>query len=174
MATAALACPHFPFARPRDVELAVEYAELRKHNPVSQVELWDGSHPFLFVKHKDITKVLMDDRLSKQRNRHGFPEMSASGKEAAKNKPTFVDLDPPDHMQQRSMVEPVFSKESVDKMRPQIQETVDDLLNSMVKARDKTPVDLVENFALPVPSYTIYRILGVPLKDLDFLTQQNA
>jgi fungal nitric oxide reductase len=27
--------------------------------------------------------------------------MSAGGKEAAKNKPTFVDMDPPQHMQQR-------------------------------------------------------------------------
>jgi hypothetical protein len=36
-----------------------------------------------------------------ERSRPGFPEMSAGGKEAAKNKPTFVDMDPPQHMQQR-------------------------------------------------------------------------
>jgi len=36
-----------------------------------------------------------------QRTRPGFPELSAGGKEAAKNKPTFVDMDPPQHMQQR-------------------------------------------------------------------------
>ncbi len=67
---------------------AIEYAKLRATNPVSRVELWDGSHPFLVVKHKDITKVLTDDRLSKQRHHPGFPEMSRGGKEAAKNKPT--------------------------------------------------------------------------------------
>lgn len=174
MATAASAYPHYPFARPRDVEPAVEYANLRKSNPISQVELWDGSHPFLVVKHKDITQVLTDDRLSKQRQRPGFPEMSAGGKEAAKNKPTFVDMDPPDHGKERGMVEPTFSKESVDKMRPRIQKTVDDLLDAMLKAGGTEPVDLVENFALPVPSYIIYGILGVPFKDLEFLTQQNA
>jgi fungal nitric oxide reductase len=174
MATAAPADAHFPFARPRDVEPAVEYAKLRETNPVSQVELWDGSHPFLVVKHKDITQVLTDDRLSKQRQRPGFPEMSAGGKEAAKNKPTFVDMDPPDHGRQRGMVEPIFTKESVDKMRPQIQRTVDDLLDVMFQAGGKEPVDLVEKFALPVPSYIIYAILGVPLEDLEFLTKQNA
>jgi nitric oxide reductase len=53
------------------------------------------------VKHKDICSVLTDERLSKQRQRPGFPELNAGGKEAAKNKPTFVDMDPPQHMQQR-------------------------------------------------------------------------
>jgi len=45
--------------------------------------------------------VLTDDRLSKERTRPGFPELSEGGKLAAKNKPTFVDMDPPQHMQQR-------------------------------------------------------------------------
>ena len=174
MATTAPADPQFPFARPRDVEPAIEYAKLRKTKPVSQVELWDGSHPFLIVKHKDITQVLTDGRLSKQRQRPGFPEMSAGGKEAAKNKPTFVDMDPPDHGRHRGMVKSTFSQESVDKMRPHIQKTVDDHLEAMIKAGGKEPVDLIENFALPVPSYIIYGILGVPLEDLEFLTQQNA
>lgn len=35
------------------------------------------------------------------RKRAGFPELSAGGKEAAKNQPTFVDMDAPQHMQQR-------------------------------------------------------------------------
>jgi nitric oxide reductase len=30
-----------------------------------------------------------------ERTRPGFPELSAGGKLAAKNKPTFVDMDPP-------------------------------------------------------------------------------
>jgi fungal nitric oxide reductase len=166
-------CPPFPFSRPRDVEPPVEYAELRKSNPVSEVELWDSSHPFLVVKHKDITQVLTDDRLSKQRQRPGFPEMSAGGKEAAKNKPTFVDMDPPNHDRQRGMVESVFTKENVDNMRPHIQKTVDDLLDAIIKTGRKEPIDLVAKFALPVPSYIIYGILGVPLEDLEFLTEQN-
>jgi len=131
----------------------VEYAQLRRTERVSRVELWDGTHPWLVVKHQDITKVLTDDRLSKQRQRPGFPEMSAGGKEAAKNKPTFVDMDPPDHMKQRGMVEPFFTKQSVDSLRPHIQATVDRLLDIMLKKGGKSPMDLIENFALPVPSY---------------------
>ncbi|KAH6682981.1 cytochrome P450 [Halenospora varia] len=166
--------PKFPFARPSGYEPPLEYAQLRATNPVSQVELFDGSIAWLVVKHKDILQVLTDDRLSKQRNRPGFPELSAGGKEAAKGKPTFVDMDPPEHMQQRGMIESLFTKEAISNLRPHIQKTVDDLLDTMVKEGGSTPVDIVEKFALPVPSYIIYGILGVPFEDLPFLTQQAA
>lgn len=120
--------------------------------------------------------------------------MSAGGKEAAKSKPTFVDMDPPQHMQQRSMVESLFTWEAIDKLRPYIQQTVDHLLDALVKEGCEKPVELVDKFALPVPSYVslsfvtsrsvvrtdhiiiqiIYSILGVPFEDLAFLTQQNS
>lgn len=51
------------------------------------------------------------------------------------------------------MVEQSFSKESVEKLRPHIQKTADDLLDAMLKAGGKEPVDLVKQFALPLPSY---------------------
>lgn len=53
----------------------------------------------------------------------------------------------------RGMVEPIFTKENIDTMRPHIQSTVNDLLDAMLKTGGKAPVDLVEKFALPVPSY---------------------
>lgn len=57
--------PKFPFSRPSDYQPALEYAQLRANNPVSQVELFDGSLAWLVVKHKDIRSVLTDQRLSK-------------------------------------------------------------------------------------------------------------
>ncbi|MCJ1425039.1 hypothetical protein MMC29_002927 [Sticta canariensis] len=166
--------PKFPFSRPAAAEPPAEYARLRATDPVSKVELWDGSHAWLVVKHKDVCSVLTDERLSKERTRPGFPELSAGGKAAAKNKPTFVDMDAPQHMHQRSMIEPIFTREHIDAMRPHIQKTVDSLLDNMIKEGSEKPVELVEKFSLPVPSFIIYGILGVPAKDLEYLTQCNA
>lgn len=51
------------------------------------------------------------------------------------------------------MVESLFTKEHIDSTRPHIQETVDKLLDTVIKEGGSEPLDIVEKFALPVPSY---------------------
>lgn len=52
------------------------------------------------------------------------------------------------------MVESLFTPKHVKKLQPYIQKTVNDLLAAMKKKGCANgPVDLVKEFALPVPSY---------------------
>jgi fungal nitric oxide reductase len=51
------------------------------------------------------------------------------------------------------MVAPFFSQEHTNAMRPHIQKTVDSLLDNMLKVGGEKPFDIVDKFALPVPSY---------------------
>lgn len=52
------------------------------------------------------------------------------------------------------MVESWFTPEKVKSMQPYIDKTVNDLLERMKsKGCASGPIDLVEEFALPVPSY---------------------
>lgn len=55
------------------------------------------------------------------------------------------------------MVEPLFTPGQVNAMRPHIEKTVDSLLDAMAKEARGKPVDIVERFALPVPSYLSLR-----------------
>lgn len=61
----------------------------------------------------------------------------------------------------RNMVAQAFTKEHVESMRPEIQATVNRCLNEMVMGGCEKPVDLVEKFALPVPSEVCYCLLEI-------------
>jgi hypothetical protein len=69
------------------------------------------------------------------------------------------------------MVTAPFMIRRIEAMRPGIQQIVDGLIDEMLAG--PKPVDLVEAFALPVPSLVICRLLGVPYADHDFF-QRNT
>lgn len=163
----------FPFKRPRTYDPPAEYAKLCAKEPISKVKLWDGSEPWLVTNHSGVCKVLEDERLSKIRTRPGFPEMGPGGKEAAKVRPTFVDMDRPEHTKQRGMVEHVFTKEYAEKMRPRVQEITDECFKEMKKQGCEPSYNLLK-FAMDVPMIVICEMLGIPRKDMPFVTDCNA
>jgi nitric oxide reductase len=146
---------------------------LRLTDPVSHVKLWDGTLAWLVTRHADVRDVLSDPRFSKVRTCPGFPELGPGGRKAASShKPTFVDMDPPQHTRQRNIVAPSFTLEAVSCLLPFIQSTVDERIEAMKVGPQ--PVDLVQSFALPVPSLTMLYMLGIPEKDLSFLLTCNS
>lgn len=168
--------PHFPFKRPHGAEPPLEFAKLRKDCPVSKVSIVDDkSWAWLLTKHADIRKVLCDnEHFSKIRTRPNFPELTEGGRLAAfANKATFVDMDPPEHTCQRNMVAPTFTPSNVKTMGFMIQGIIDKQIKEM-KAATTPSVDLVASFSLPVASNVMYRILGIPTKDMAFLAKCNA
>ncbi len=166
--------PNFPFSRPPGSDPPVEYTKLRAQCPVSKVKLWDGTHAWLVTRYRDVCSVLTDEHLSKIRTHPGFPELGPGGKAAASHKPTFVDMDPPEHTVQRAMVSSMFTRQYAEIMRPSIQDTVNVSIKTMMATDCKEPVDLVENFAVIVASQIIFGLLGIPNKDIAFLNSCNA
>lgn len=167
--------PSFPFKRPAQFpsEPPLLFRELRNTDPVSLVKLWDGSLAWLVTRHSDVCFVLSDNRFSKVRTCPGFPEFGPGGHKAAlSHKPTFVDMDPPQHARQRDFIEPSFTLEAVSILLPFIQATVDERIKVMKTGSQ--PSDLVQSFALPVPSLTMLHMLGIPEKDLPFLLTCNS
>lgn len=76
----------------------------------------------------------------------------------------MLDLDPPDHTRLRSLVHKAFTPSLVEQMRSRAQAIADDLLDRVVSTGE---MDLIKEFALPLPMIIITEILGVPAKDRD-------
>ncbi len=71
----------------------------------------------------------------------------------------MLDLDAPDHTRLRALVQKAFTPRLVEQLRPRIQTLTDDLLT---KAQRDNRIELLSEYALPVPLTIIAELLGVP------------
>jgi cytochrome P450 len=81
-------------------------------------------------------------------------------------------VDPPMHTRLRRMIMPEFTMHRLARLQPRIEAIVAERLDAM--ARIDGPVDLLREFALPVPALTICELLGVPYADREFVQQASA
>src|SRR6202020_2364989 len=90
-------------------------------------------------------------------------ELTAAGAPPpAQVPPGFLFLDPPDHTRLRKLVSKAFAPKVVSALQPDIQSLVDGLLDRIA---EKGRLEVVEDFAYPLPVAVICRLLGVPLDD---------
>lgn len=76
----------------------------------------------------------------------------------------MLDLDPPDHTRLRALVHKAFTPSLIVQMRDRIQTLADELLDAVAR---KGEMDLINDYALPLPMTIITEILGVPTSDRD-------
>jgi len=139
-----------------------ELGAIRKTEGVREFINAFGMQSYLITRHEDIKAVLADhERFSNERPVgfaiQGVPQPSEE--EAASNRTgNLLGLDPPEHSRLRRMLTPEFTIRRMKRLEPRIVEIVDAQLDAMAKAGP--PVDLVENFALPIPSLAICELLG--------------
>lgn len=131
------------------------YAELREAGPV--VQQADGS--YLVGTYHEIAALLHNPRISADPR-----SLTASPEEAPK--PPFLRLDDPEHHRLRTLAMrpfgPPHSPGRIDAMRGQITEITKELLDGL---KDRTRIDIVDDFAYPLPVTAICRLLGVPRED---------
>jgi cytochrome P450 PksS len=139
---------------------------LRATEPVFRTALPDGTTVWLVTGYEDVLALLRDERFTKNRRRALTPQQA---RKLPWTPPMFrplernmLDLDPPDHTRLRSLVHKAFTPHLVEKMRTRVQTLADELLD-MVGPRGE--MDLIKDYALPLPMTIITEILGVPTKD---------
>lgn len=156
-------CPYHP---------PTEYrSEHRGQQPVSPARLFDGRTVWLVTGHTEARSLLVDQRLSSDRENPAFPFFAERLAGTTLRRVELLGVDDPEHNVQRRMLIPSFTVRRTAALRPQIQETVDRLLDTMVE--QGPPADLVDSFALPVPSMVICALLGVPYDDHEFFEAQS-
>ncbi|MBD0744993.1 cytochrome P450 [Streptomyces sp. CBMA152] len=155
-------CPYHPPAG---------YEPARQEGPVGRVTLFDGRSVWFVTGHAEARALLVDPRLSSDRLDPGFPLPMERFTALRRRRTELLGVDDPEHNTQRRKVIPGFTLKRTAALRPMIQQTVDDLLDTMVAKGP--PADLVTAFALPVPSMVICALLGVPYDDHDFFEVQS-
>ena len=146
------------------------YADLRERAPIHRNDLgfW------VVARHADCLAVLRDRRASSDNLNVAVDRMPQGLRTpVAEDDPMaaamvemrpFLFRDPPDHTRLRGLVSKAFTPKVVEALRDRTQQVVDELLDAAMEAGE---VDLVEEFAYPLPVRIICDMLGVPVEDQD-------
>ena len=153
-----------------------ELREVRETDGVRTVTNSFGMQVYLVTRHEDIKDVLADHERFSNARPPGFvvpgaPPIS-EGEQASARAGNLLSLDPPEHQRLRRMLTPEFTIRRMKRLEPRIVEIVDAQLDAMENAGP--PTDLVENFALPIPSLVICELLGVPYDDREDFQRRSA
>jgi cytochrome P450 len=134
------------------------YEKLRKDTPLFKVMFPQGEFGWMITRYEDAVQILKDSRFSKDMvKRYGSDGQSIFSS-------NMLFSDPPDHRRLRGLVQKAFTPKLVADMRSHIQSIADDLLDNL-PSQEK--MNLIDEFAFPLPIIVISEILGVPLEDRD-------
>jgi cytochrome P450 len=155
------------------------FAQMRDEDPVFCQPGIDGETMIWFLtRHDDVVAVLLDDERFVR-----DPALALEAEELAawrRDLPELLEFteqhmlnrDGADHRRLRRLVTRAFTPRMVEQLRPRMQEIADELLDA-VEARGE--MDLVDDYAFPLPIAVIAELLGIPLADRDrFRRWSNA
>jgi pimeloyl-[acyl-carrier protein] synthase len=137
------------------------FARLRREDPVH----WDPFlHAWIVTRYADVMEVLHTfsaDRTPtpEQLSAMGLANLSPIAQVMVK---MMLFMDAPAHTRLRSLASKAFTTSRVEKLRSHISEIVDRLLDG-VEARGH--MDVIADFADPLPAIVTAELLGVPVND---------
>lgn len=151
---------HFPLLFSRDgLDPIAEIGERRAAEPVSKLELPFGITAWLVTGY-DAAKEVLGDATSFS---NAFGNLTSAGSDDEQDPGGLGMTDPPYHTRLRRMLTPEFTMRRLQRLKPRIVAIVDQQLDAIEQAGQ--PADLVDLFAMPIPSLVICELLGVPYED---------
>lgn len=144
------------------------FENMRAERPVFSTVLPDKTSIWLLTRYDDVNALLKDTRFAKNKRNALTPEqlrrqpwVPPMFRPLERN---MLDLDQPDHTRLRTLVHKAFTPHLIAKMGARVQSLADELLE---RVSQKGEMDLIRDYALPLPLTLITEILGVPTADRD-------
>jgi cytochrome P450 len=151
---------------------------LREARPVSPMAFPDGHQGWLVTGYDAVRQVMSDTRFSSRQDvgvihvPFEAPGMPAATEPSPQIPGLFISMDPPDHIRLRRKLTGAFTVKRMKQLEEGIIAITEQQLDSL--ARLAPPVDLVREFALPVPSLVICELLGVPYADRETFQSNSS
>lgn len=145
------------------------YTPLREQEPLSHFTYFDGARAWVVSSYDDAITILKDPRFIKEKRKLFIPGDGQAPSQ--KSTPLYEPLawrrdmlmtDPPDHTRLRHLVSQAFTPRMIEQLRPRVQQITDELLDAV---QERGEMDLIADFAFPLPIIVILELLGVPAAD---------
>ncbi|MFB4286961.1 cytochrome P450 [Nonomuraea sp. ATR24] len=144
------------------------FTRIRQQAAVHRMTYADGHEGWLITGYDEARAVLADPRFSNRPElmhppiaRPGFKPEDAGRFSVPPG--FFLRMDQPEHTRYRKLLTGQFTVRRMKLLEPRVQEIAESCLDAMEAG--PRPADLVEAFALPIPSLVICELLGVPYED---------
>jgi unspecific monooxygenase len=147
------------------------YARIRAETPVFYDEDWELT---FFSRHSEVSAILKDRERFGRDFRHRMTVEEVDPDLYRRIYPpqwptwtryireSFIDLEPPRHTRLRSLVSKAFTRRSSEAFRTRLEEAADRILDDVL---DGGSLDVIEDFATPIPVAMIADLMGIPAED---------
>ncbi|MFI5534102.1 cytochrome P450 [Kitasatospora sp. NPDC051853] len=152
-------------------------ARMRESAPVSVLHGDGGLRLWIIPRYDDVRAALSDRRFAQDARRaQALADSRFEGVNLGTDITHMLSSDPPDHTRLRRVVQAAFSRKRVEAMRPMVERITLELLDGLdAAAAHRTTltttatatVDLVRDFAFPLPILVVCELLGFPPEDRD-------
>lgn len=140
------------------------YKELRKSQPLYPLSLGALGKGWLISRYDDAIHLLKNEKLKKNYEnvftaKEKRPALLKNEESLTKH---MLNSDPPDHNRLRTLVQKAFTHRMILQLEDKIQHIADSLLD---KVQPNKFMNLVDDYAFPLPIIVISEMLGIPLED---------
>jgi cytochrome P450 len=140
------------------------YARLHEEGPLHYVDVGSKWAVWSVFSHAECSSIAKDPRLSAKRAKQMLLPLPLSRQSEFSELSRMLSLwlifmDPPEHTRLRKLLNKGFSAAAVEGLRPQAEAIVDQMLKPLEHGSE---VELMSEFANPMPVRIISELLGVP------------